>query len=788
MTPTSRPYIILTNQGQTLPKFELTQSQHIIGRDPQLADLLVPADWKVISRCQATLVEVDGNYYIYDGDRLQPSSNKLFIKNHLISHNLGYSLQNGDIIKIGQNFNLLVTLEFHHPSSSFHQQKSSFFSSISLKEKSTVVGRDPAANLQIIAPTISRRHAVIEYIRSGEYILYDCSTNGVFVNGTKVNGKTHLTSGAVIKIVPYTLVLQGDELVISDTGNYIRIDAKNIFRVVKNKNSQKVLLNKISLAIEPGQLVALVGGSGAGKSTLMKTLLGIQPTNQGTVYINGENLRQSFNIYRNQIGYVPQSDIIHKELTVTEALRYAAKLRLPPDTDLNSIIQKTLTQIEMLGCRDVLVKNLSGGQLKRVSIGVELLVDPKLFFLDEPTSGLDPGLDKKMMQLLRKLANQGRTIILVTHATSNIDLCDRIVFLGQGGNLCYFGSFEDACVFFDLNNKDFADIYIQLDNQEVVMRTAELFKQSRYQTQYIDQRLGMSNSHIITTKPRQVQASLVDQTWILAQRYLQLVIRDRVNLIISLVTAPLGILLINLAIADQEPFILASEANPKLAPLAQTVVLVFTCAAIWIGLGTSLQEIVKENDIYLRERLVNLSAFSYLTSKVVVLAAIACLQTIIMVIAILISFAAPDSLTVPWFYGVSITSFLTLFSCFCLGLMVSAAVKNSTQANSALVVLLLPQIIFSGVLFKTEAISKYLAWLMVSRWSVGAYGSLVNINALVPEPILLPDGTSIPAPFAITDVYEPSWDNISLNWKLLLVHSLVYLIVTFIIQKKKDIL
>ncbi|MFB2818112.1 ATP-binding cassette domain-containing protein [Umezakia ovalisporum] len=786
MTPTTRPYLVLTNQGQILPAFELSHSQHILGRDPQIADLLVPPDWSVISRCQATLLEVEGKYYIYDGDRRQPSSNRLFINNHLISHDLGYCLQDGDIIKIGQNFSILVTLEFRYSHSSSHNLKS--FASISLKERSTILGRDPTANLQIIAPTISRKHAVIEYLNPGEYILYDCSTNGIFVNDIKINGKIRLNSGAIIKIPPYTLVLQGDELVTSDTGSHIRLDAKNIFKTIKTRNHTKVLLNQISLPIEPGQLVAFVGGSGAGKSTLMQTLLGIQPTTEGTVYINGENLRHKFNIYRNQIGYVPQSDILHKELKVVEALKYSAKLRLPPDADIDLIIEQTLSQIEMLASRDVFVKNLSGGQLKRVSIGVELLVDPKLFFLDEPTSGLDPGLDKKMMQLLRKLANQGRTIILVTHATGNINLCDRIAFLGQGGNLCYFGSFEDACIFFNLEKCDFADVYIKLDNQEVVMTTAEQFKRSPYQTQYIDQRLGINASKIIKAMPRQVQASLGYQTLILAQRHLQLIVRDRINLIISLITAPIAILLINLAIADQEPLILGSEADPGVAPLAQTVVFVFTCTAIWVGLASSLQEIVKEKDIYLRERLVNLSFFAYLSAKVLVLSGIACLQTTIMVTAILMSFAVPKSLTIPWFWGVSITSFLTLLSCLCLGLTVSASVKNSTQANSALVMLLLPQIILSGVLFQTQGISKYLSWLTISRWSVGAYGSLVNINALVPEPTLLPKGTTIAPPFVITDVYDPSWYNLSLNWGLLLLHSFVYVIVTLIIQKRKDII
>jgi len=159
-----------------------------------------------------------------------------------------------------------------------------------------------------------------------------------------------------------------------------------------------------------------------------------------------------------------------------------------------------------------------------------------------------------------------------------------------------------------------------------------------------------------------------------------------------------------------------------------------------------------------------------------------------MVGVILLAFSPPESETISWLAGVSITSFLTLFASICLGLMISATVKNSTQANSALPLLLLPQIIFSGVLFKIEGFGKYLSWSMISRWSVGAYGSLVNINKLVPEVKILPDGTKIEAPFKITEVYNPQWDNLTLNWQILILHSLIYLLITWMMQKRKDIL
>jgi ABC-type multidrug transport system ATPase subunit len=503
------------------------------------------------------------------------------------------------------------------------------------------------------------------------------------------------------------------------------------------------------------------------------------------VYINGDDLRTTFNIYRTQIGYVPQDDIIHKQLTVREVLTYAAKLRLPPDTDVDTVVHKTLAEIEMGDRETVPVNQLSGGQRKRVSIGVELLADPKLFFLDEPTSGLDPGLDKKMMQLLRKLADQGRTIVLVTHATANIKLCDRVVFMGRGGYPCYFGPPDEAFQFFCINSGDFADIYNELEQgEEHAAQWANSFRQSTYYRNYVENHLSTGKGSAIAP-PSQVKPSGLQQLSLLTQRYLKLVQRDRINLGLVLLTAPIGIGLITLAIRDKDPLI--GEPEATLAPLALRVLFVFTCAAIWIGLSTSLQEIVKESAIYMRERLVNLGLFPYLGSKLLILGGLSLLQTVLMVAAILIGFKNPQPELIPWAIGVAISTILTLFTSMSLGLLVSALVKNSSQANSSLPLLLLPQIIFAGVLFSMEGVGRVISWVMLSRWSVGAYGSLVNVNAMVPEATVLPDGTTMPLPFEPTAIYEPTWANLGLNWGMLLLHSTVYLGLTLLVQKRKDI-
>jgi len=778
----TNPYLELNNQGQIL-HLELKQPSHILGRDVTKADLIVPDDWQVISRCQALLRRIGEDYHIYDGDGTRPSTNGLFLNRTRITPGSGHLLKNGIDLHIGQKPQTQIVLKYRNPSSTIKTAPPRL-RSISLKNKSVLLGRDDSATLPLPAPTVSRHHATIDTDAQGRYILRDYSTNGVFVNGQRVTGAAILNTGTTIRIGPFTLVLRGDELQILDQGEQIRLDAEGL--VIQDKDKRR--LDDISLPIEPGQFVALVGGSGAGKSTLMRTLLGIEPLTQGVVYLNGDNLRDNFNIYRTQIGYVPQDDIIHRELTVAEVLTYAARLRLPPDIEVEKVVNQTLEAVEMSHCRDALVSNLSGGQRKRVSIAVELLADPKLFFLDEPTSGLDPGLDKKMMQLLRRLAKQqGRTVILVTHATANIKMCDRLVFLGQGGRLCYFGSPEEALKFFGVTSGDFADIYNQLAETEKVIEQAKRFRSSDYYQRYItpylspgtksQQRVGTTNQH-----PGVVKQQLA----LLTQRYVQITQRDRINLALALLTAPIAITLITLAVWGQTPLLSANPPNdPALAPLALRVLFVFTSAALWVGLSSSVQEIVKESAIYLRERLVNLGLFAYFGSKVAVLSGLAVLQTLLMMAVILIGFKSPQQSLISWPLGLGITTFLTLLTSISLGLLVSAIVKNGSQANSALPLLLLPQIIFSGVLFKIDGVASKISWFMLSRWSVGAYGALVNVNSMVPKG---PNSQPLPnLPFVGSSVYDLTWHNLGLNWGLLCLHTAVYLAVTFWLQKQKDI-
>ena len=776
----NHPFLQVNNQGQIV-NLELTQPQHILGRDPSIADKSVPDSWQIISRRQAILRQDDDDYYIFDGDGQTPSSNRLYINQALITPQHGCRLTNGMRLNIGLDPKTLIQVTYINPNSSTPANTNFSNKSISLKQGAVTLGRDSNATLQLDAPTISRTHATISQDRSGRYILRDNSTNGVFVNGQRIKQATILTDGATIKIGPFTLVVRGDELQILDRGNQIRLDVHNLILETKGKRR----LDDLSFALEPGQFVALVGGSGAGKSTLMRTLLGIEAPTKGVVQLNGTDLRQNFNIYRTQIGYVPQDDIIHMNLSVEEVLRYAAQLRLPPDIDLKSVVEKALSDIKMTHRRKASIENLSGGQRKRVSIGVELLADPKLFFLDEPTSGLDPGLDKQMMELLKNLAHEGgRTIVLVTHATANITECDRIVFLGRDGKFCYFGSPAEALNFFGVTN--FADIYIKLEEVAEIDQYVDMYRKSSYFQKYVTNSLNSTTERNTQLPPTAKQVNSVSQWQIFTQRQFSLITRDRINLGLALLTAPAGISLINFALRDKDPFIVGSTPDNGLPGLALQVLFVFTCASLWVGLSSSLQEIVKEGAIYLRERLINLQIPAYLGSKFTVLAALAIVQTCLILITITTGFKSPDPGLISWQLGIFINTFLTLTASFSLGLLVSAAVGNSSQANSALPLLLLPQIIFSGVLFKLQGVGATISYLMLSRWAIGAYGTIVNVNSLVPA--ALKTGSIKDLPFPTGIAYEQTWSNLTFNWLALLVHIIIYLSITALLQKKKDIL
>lgn len=614
------------------------------------------------------------------------------------------------------------------------------------------------ADIMLDQPLVDRHHADLLW-QGGRHVLRDAgSTHGTFVDGERLAGERELAAGDVVQIGTFRLTYDGDSLDTLDQRRAIRLDATALRRVVGSGPAQRTILHDTTISIEPCEFVALVGGSGAGKSTLLMALCGFAPANAGRVTINGDDFYASFDAYRSLLGYVPQDDILHRGLPVERALRYAAELRLPPDTTPEEIerrITRALDDVDMAAHRAKRIDQLSGGQRKRVSIASETLADPSLVFLDEPTSGLDPGLERRMMYTLRRLADAGHTIVLVTHATANIRQCDHIAFLAEG-RMIWFGPPFQALEFFGVD--EFADIYSRsegpADPQSPLVRdelapewaawtsehpgaapppVAELwlrkFRRSLQHDKYTVERLARAPTTpappVLEDRELRSRASgstFVRQLRILVRRYLELLLLDRKNLALLLLQAPLiGLLLFLVTGPDS----LTSRLDAK------KLTFVLATVGVWFGVINSAREICKESAILRRERLAGLRIGPYLLSKIAVLSVLVIVQTALLYAVLAIRVRMPGGgLVLPATLELVVTSVLAGLAGITLGLCISVIASTPDKATSLIPIALVPQVLFAGLMFRLHGIAEKLSWLTSSRWAMDAMGAIVDVNGL----------------------------------------------------------
>ncbi|GCE20564.1 ABC transporter ATP-binding protein [Dictyobacter kobayashii] len=540
--------LVSSNTNSERQVYALNQRITNIGRD---TDNEIVINTPIVSGKHAQIVREEDKLFLVHPHPLRGKTlNGLWYKGQHIRGDQPFrqQLQAGDIFRVGDEHGTLVTLAYDTGTEAPTEDLPEM-SEIVLHEETLTIGRTPNNMVVLNHPQVSAHHALIEKVAGGYRLLDQNSTNHVYVNGERVTHQL-LRTGDDIRIGPYRLTYTGTALRPYDESNHIRIEALNL---KKSGNNNVVLLNDISLVIPPRKFVALVGGSGAGKSTLMDALNGLRPAQEGVVLYNEVDYYRNLAAFNTQLGYVPQDDIVHRDLTVERALYYAAKLRLPGDFTKEQIawrINEVLEDVEMTDRRHLLVSKLSGGQRKRVSIALELLANPGVFFLDEPTSGLDPGLDRKMMTLLRRLADRGRTIVLVTHATNNINSCDYVCFLAQGGRLAYFGPPNEAKTFFE--KTDFSEIYSALeptrDQPDIPQLAEERFRNSEDYQRYIikplhEHQAQKQLAEAEQGRPKKKQYSKQrgkgwSQFTLLSARYLELLKNDVGNLLILLLQAP----------------------------------------------------------------------------------------------------------------------------------------------------------------------------------------------------------------------------------------------------------
>ena len=749
-----RIFLIYFDERGELHSIDLSafgKDQIIIGKNSDQVDITLPGD--VISRVHGCLTIIPQGVLYRD---LKSRNGTNIVENNHIYRlkktDESVLLSNSAFLNVGGQKGFFFFVRTLLPSEQWKK--------VAITSKPLTIGRHSENDIVLDHPCVSKQQAKL-FLKDKTVFLTDCeSYNGTRVNGRKIKGTVQLHDFDVIQILEFQMIVSADILYYSTALHGIHLVANGVTKTVGS--DRKVLLNHVDVEIRSSEFIAIIGGSGAGKTTLMNAISGFDQQCSGQICFNGMDLHKEFNTLKDLIGYVPQQDIIYENLTLHDMLYYTAQMKMPKDTDHAEIekrITEVLEMVELDKHASTFIRKLSGGQKKRASIAVELLADPKLFFLDEPTSGLDPGTEKNLMMLLNRLSKlQDKTIIMVTHTTQSLQLCDKVIFMGPGGNLCFYGTVDQARMFFQTD--DLVDIY------NIIAKNPEMWAQ-----QYRNCMEERSDTQADEDWSEDKKKTEWFRQWsVLTRRYLKLLLNDRVRLLILLAQpAIIGVLLS--VVADSRVF--------EIYESTQSMMFALSCSAIWIGLFNTIQEICKERVILRREYMANLKLPLYILSKVTVQTVLAAIQAVILSViflqvigkereGIIFDNFTPEILFTVW---------LTIIASMAMGLVISSIVKSGDKAMTLAPFVLIVQLLFSGILFELKGISKVLSWFTASRWSVEALGSIANMNTLdmrMKEQI----------PSIVTtekEIYEHSLIHLAKDWSILLLMAVVCIVLAGIL-------
>jgi ABC transport system ATP-binding/permease protein len=620
-----------------------------------------------------------------------------------------HTIADGDVITLGVRLfraalaGSSLTLTPFSEQSTMHEPESGSDTGAAGGGSVVTIGRDPDAAFPLPHPLVSRRHATFSRGLDGQYTITDHhSANGTFVNGRPVS-QGAVGEGDIIQIGPYRLFIEQGRLIRADDSNRIRLEAINV--TVRSRR-RRPLLDRVTITVGAGEFAVVLGPSGAGKSTLVRALCGRQKIDSGAIYVNRLPLKQFLAAFNANIGYVAQENLLQPELTVAETLREQSLIRLPADSTSPEREVRISEVISLLGLESVLhqrVSRCSGGEAKRVHLGVELLASPSLIVLDEPLAGLDPGLVRRFMQLFRRIGDRGHTLLLTTHTLEQIEFCDRLIFMHRG-QVMFSGQPSELEPFF--GTRTLADVYERVEQgnlpplpspgNEADLAPAPLPACRR-------------------RKPRTI--SFVKQFAMLVARYSAILRRDRRNAALLLLQAPVIALFLG--------FVFSRDAQYLPAAFFFCV----TISAIWMSGVNAAQEIAREWLLLDREFRVGLSLSAYLCAKAVTATASALLQALLFWLSL-------DAL----FSGFPLTLDTLLLiaagtvSGAVLGLGISACSGSVGRAITALPIIFIPQIFFSGILIpfdRMTAMGRALSLCTVARPVFG----LFKHNRLLEQPL-----------------------------------------------------
>jgi ABC-type multidrug transport system ATPase subunit/pSer/pThr/pTyr-binding forkhead associated (FHA) protein/ABC-type multidrug transport system permease subunit len=618
------------------------------------------------------------------------------------------------------------------------------FTKIPFRGNSMEIGRDPQCDVPLAFPMVSWRHARLTQAPEGIVVEDLGSRNGTYVDGLRISTKVLVRPGQEIGLGSFRFQLLADgELARREYYGNVTIEAENIS---VNAPNGKRLLDPVSLTVFPSELVALMGPAGAGKTTLLKALNGYTPPVTGTVLFNGANLYRFYDRFRQQMGYVPQDDIVHPQLTVRQALYFSARLRTDlTDEEIDARTEKVLQELGIPDKIDTVIgsperKTLSGGQRKRVNIALELITDTPVLFLDEPTSGLSSYDAESVVDLLKGLSKSGKTVITTIHQPSLkvYKQFDDLIMVSRDkgespGAMVFFGpAYPDSIQFFNPPAPAAKPAAAQDLNPEMLFsgmntvaeagRTETWRKRylaSRYQKEFVANRSGKLPASQDGTGKESERGKFGLQQWAaLVKRNIFVKIQDRAQTVVLLAQAPLFAILVVLVNYPLKPAPDTARDFGELAMKLPIVHFLMVIAAVWFGCNNAARDIVGEWTIYKRERMVTLKLAPYVLSKFTVLFGLCAFQCGIM-LAIVYLVCNLRSNFLEDFLVLIVSAMIGAG----LGLAISALSKTTESAIALLPVVLLPIIALGGGMrpvYMMPKAGQILSLVIPSRWAFEA--------------------------------------------------------------------
>jgi ABC transport system ATP-binding/permease protein len=702
--PFLAPLAVLVRAGRRVP---ISQRGLTIGRAPE-NDVVVDSDRS--SRHHARIVAAEGRYFLADLGSVNGSelNGERLVKQ-------ARWLRAGDTIAIGaEQFRFLIGGD--ETLAGVEAPLSDGIRRIRFDRSKLSIGRDSANDLQLDSPGVSRFHAEVVNA-AGRIELRDLeSRNGTRLDGLPVS-RAEIKTGSEIGVGPYRLIFDGTTFIERDDRGVVRLQAYEI--AVSSRGKQ--LLEATSVAVKPGEFVAVIGESGSGKTTLIKVLAGVRRSSAGGVFVNGDPVWTRLA----EIGYLPQDEIVHPRLTVLESLRYSARLRLPADhspQDIDAAVGRVVSETSLEEHVNTRIGSLSGGERKRVGLATELLTRPALLFLDEPTTGLDPRLETRMMRLFRDLAAVGRSaLVMATHTTKNLDLVDKIWVVGRGGYLCFVGSPVHAKSFFGVSEYD--DIYAALESKSATAWRHQ-FLADEAQAGRTPGGSPVPSPTPAGTKVRGNRFS--SQAPVLLSRYLRTFVRDQRNVLILLLQVPLLAIVMALLF---KPHVFSAPGSTSDSSSTALLLFVLVTTTIWLGTLDSAREVIKERAILARERAVGLDVRAYLASKAALLFALIALQTLILLLVVLALRPMQEPAATKLLLMIELVT--TGFVAVAMGLVISSAVKSEDQAIAVIPIAMIVQLLFGGAIVTVKdmgAAMSGFSTVVFARSAFAGVGTAAHMN------------------------------------------------------------